>query len=110
MLSTNKLEGTMTATNLRFFNFRQNNSGGSWDFDAANGIGREVWIEASSADEANGRAEAIGLRFNGVALGFDCGCCGDRWNRAAAWEDEEEPVEPWGPGFVHHADGSITKV
>ena len=36
-------------------------------------------IEADSANEANIKAEEIGIYFNGCSIGMDCSCCGDRW-------------------------------
>lgn len=59
---------------MPYFTFRQNNSGGSFIKPAHN-----VVIEADSADDANHRAEAIGLYFDGCDDGMDCECCGDRW-------------------------------
>lgn len=64
---------------MAFFHFSQNNSGGSFDVDAECGITHHVVIEASNADEANAKANEIGLYFDGVEGGRDCECCGDRW-------------------------------
>lgn len=100
---------------MPFFEYHQNNSGGSFDHSPRAGIGYLVVIEAASADEANTRAESIGLYFDGCAEGMDCDCCGDRWSRA--WRDEGterpesygRPVEGgWGlPAYVHYADGRV---
>lgn len=60
----------------RFFTFSQNNSGGSFDTDKERGITHFVIIEATDADDANRRAERIGLYFDGEG---DCPCCGNRW-------------------------------
>lgn len=60
----------------KFFEFSQNNSGGSF-----NGFARSVFIQARNADEANERAEEVGLYFDGCESGIDCDCCGDRWSR-----------------------------
>jgi hypothetical protein len=57
-----------------FFDFNQNNSGGSFHKPAIH-----VIIEATSAEDANNRAEEHGLYFNGCDSGLDCSCCGDRW-------------------------------
>lgn len=65
-----------------FFTFYQNNSGGSFDHDEVKGIGYRVIIEAKSENEANKRAEEIGIYFNGVNQGRDCKCCGDRWSNS----------------------------
>ena len=62
-----------------FYEFGQNNSGGSFIEDVKRGISHYVIIEADSVDEANDRAEKIGLYFNGCDSGKDCRCCGDRW-------------------------------
>ncbi|MEU7243398.1 DUF7296 family protein [Streptomyces sparsogenes] len=102
-----------------FFTFTQNNSYGAFDFDEARGITEYVIVEADTADEANERAEGIGLYFDGVG---DCPCCGDRWYAQRRDEDGDstpsiydEPVETatsyfkWmgdSPDvFVHYADG-----
>jgi hypothetical protein len=71
-----------------FWHFSQNNSGGSFDFDAAAGITHHVVIEAASAAEANARAQQIGLYFDGVG---DCPCCGKRWSEVDSDEGTEEP-------------------
>ena len=72
-----------------FFEFNQNNSGG--DFVVDDRVCHHVIIEASSADQANEIAEAVGIYFNGVDDGVDCDCCGDRWypqwGSAAGTED-----------------------
>lgn len=62
-----------------FFTYNQNNSGGSFQFDEKAGISHYVIIEANTAEEADNRAEEIGLYFNGVDQDLDCPCCGDRW-------------------------------
>lgn len=106
-----------------FYDYRQNNSGGVFLAEHENGISVEVIIEADSADEANARAEQIGLYFDGCSDGRDCNCCGDRWYRA--W-DEGSPVPSVygvpiteaetngyadrvnGPeGYIHYADGRV---
>ena len=94
-----------------FFDYRQNNSGGSFitncDVDVF------VIIEAESAAEADDRAQDIGIYFDGCDSGFDCPCCGDRWYRA--YEGEEvpslygQPVEQfkksYGEIIIHYLDG-----
>ena len=57
-----------------FYEFRQNNSGGSFSGPAIS-----VIVEADSASEANDIAESKGVYFNGCDDGSDCECCGDRW-------------------------------
>lgn len=61
-------------TPTRFYQFKQNNSGGGFRSPAIN-----VIIEATSVDEANVLALDHGLYFDGVADERDCPCCGDRW-------------------------------
>lgn len=106
-----------------FYDFRQNNSGGSFDFDGDRGISVSVIVEADSADEANERAEEIGLYFDGSG---DCECCGDRWS--SQWRDDAgdevpsiygQPIAEYTPHikwsekdfpevFVHYKDGTVT--
>jgi hypothetical protein len=90
-----------------FFTYNQNNSGGSYAIDDT--ITRTVVIEADTADEANTKAEELGIYFNGVAEGSDCACCGDRWSKAydddgvlrmdlgeyelnSYWVEKDEPI------------------
>lgn len=73
-----------------FFCFNQNNSGGS--FDISDSVAHYVIIEAKNADEANDRAESVGIYFNGVDDDRDCECCGDRWHSAWLEEGEAEPM------------------
>lgn len=113
-----------------FFHFRQNNSGGSFAFDEKAGISVNVIVEANSVEEANNKAEEIGLYFDGCDNGQDCSCCGDRWYRQ--YEGDEGNKRPsiygqairknqkfkkegvfsfkWidGPeAFIHYKDGRI---
>jgi hypothetical protein len=105
---------------MPFFEFNQNNSGGGFDFDEDAGITHIVIIEADSAEEANSKAESIGLYFDGEG---DCSCCGDRWYEAYGSGDAVpsyygEPVQDvvwtglnhkWIKGgpevYVHFKDG-----
>lgn len=102
-----------------FYTYDQNNSGGSFVFDADRGISSVVIVEADSAAEADGHAEKIGLYFDGAG---DCECCGDRWYNAYEghalptiygrsaelyepdykWQDDGNPEV-----FVHYADGRL---
>lgn len=74
-----------------FYAFRQNNSGGGFDYEPVTGIAVNVIIEATSAEDANERAEVIGLYFDGYG---DCECCGNRWHEV----DESEGT--WGPTIL----------
>lgn len=77
---------------MSFFHFNQNNTGGSFEFDKEAGITHHVIIEADSVDEANGRAQEIGIYFDGCESGTDCSCCGDRWSRAWDTDADAEPL------------------
>ena len=74
-----------------FYQYNQNNSGGSFVFDKDMGITHHVVIEAESADDADRRAEEVGLYFNGCEEGRDCSCCGDRWHPTYG-EGDSEPL------------------
>lgn len=66
----------------KFYEFVQNNNGGS--FDVNEKVAHSVFVEADSASEADESAAAkAGIYFNGVEEGDDCECCGDRWSRAS---------------------------
>lgn len=60
-----------------FYLYSQNNSGGGWDTDE--NLAHRVVIEATSLNLANGKAQEMGIYFDGVESGYDCECCGDRW-------------------------------
>jgi hypothetical protein len=84
---------------VSFYQFLQNNSGGRNVKD----MPKLLFVEASSAEEANERAESIGVYFNGCEDGTDCSCCGDRWYPASEYDKSEEPTTegydwatPWG--------------
>jgi hypothetical protein len=113
---------------MAFYTYNQNNSGGSFDFDADRGISHYVIVEADGEYEANSRAQDIGLYFNGIESGYDCDCCGDRWytpyesdESPAIYgrkivdgkiEDAEDGYRAWkwmsGPeGYIHYKDGRV---
>ena len=71
----------------KFYTFDQNNSGGGFGKPAIH-----VIIEALNYEDANSRAEDIGLYFDGVASGNDCECCGDRWS--SQWRDYKASETP----------------
>jgi hypothetical protein len=71
-----------------FYTFNQNNSGGK--FVTNEKVCHFVIIEADSADQANDKAEDIGIYFNGVRAEIDCSCCGDRWYSQWHEDDGEE--------------------
>jgi len=69
----------------KFYTYDQNNSGGRFHID--DNVCEYVIIEAKSPEHANDRAKQIGIYFDGVSKGIDCGCCGDRWTEI--WDDDE---------------------
>ena len=96
----------------RFYNYRQNNSGGS--FELNDDVSYNVIIEANSGAEADERAEEIGMYFDGCDKEMDCPCCGDRWYSAQGEEGDATPLlfgkpaeeheEQWakpGEGYCH---------
>ena len=66
--------------------YHQNNSGGSFIAPAV-----KLIVEAASADEADSRAEELGVYFDDDGT-IDCNCCGSRWGRAYG-EGDYETVE-----------------
>lgn len=104
----------------KYYQFHQNNSGGSFVHSADSGLSALVIIEANSAEEANDRAKDIGIYFNGCLFGVDCECCGDRWDPADEDDGYDapsyygEPVEAgmdiWGyPAYIHPLSGGFYK-
>lgn len=106
-----------------FYHYSQNNSGGVFATDEKKGIGTDVIIEADSYQEANDRAERIGLYFHGCSDGIDCDCCGDRWYEQYSERDADEvpsiygtPVEEYTGGYyrtdsyVHYKDGTFKMI
>ena len=73
----------------KFYEYRQNNSGGIFDYDSNAGISVTVYVEAYSPEQANCRAEEIGLYFDGYG---DCDCCGARWIAKSYWGSTVEAV------------------
>lgn len=78
----------------KFFEFSQNNTGGSFVTDSK--LCHRLFIEASSEDEAISKAEDLGCYWNGVDEGYDCECCGDRWYPSGSFVDLEEMNKRWG--------------
>lgn len=81
---------------LQLYEFNQNNSGGSFTVDKK--LCHRVVIEAYSYDEAREKAEDLGIYFDGVSLGLDCSCCGDRWS---VYSDEPISLKGWKDVEVH---------
>lgn len=69
---------------MPFFEFTQNNSGGS--FTVNEKLCHRLFIEAPTPNVANGIAEDLGIYFDGCDEGSDCPCCGDRWYKAGTPE------------------------
>ena len=61
------------------YSFHQNNSGGYYTAPAKN----IIVVDAKSEDQALETAKKAGLYLNGVSMGMDCDCCGDRWHNMA---------------------------
>ncbi len=82
---SNEVVATSSPGVGKFFHFHQNNSGGR--FDVNENVTVNVIIEAADADDANERAERIGIYFDDSR---DCKCCGSRWS--TVWDDgDDEP-------------------
>lgn len=105
----------------KWFHYSQNNSGGSFDINEKSGIGTDVIIEAIDSDQANLRAENIGLYFNGCEEDMDCPCCGDRWYPSSDKGDKVpsiygkslEKVDKSGyreMAFIHPLKGKFKKI
>jgi hypothetical protein len=73
-----KLKNPKKGDSYKWFEYSQNNSGGS--FVVNDNICENVYIEATSIEESNAFADSLGIYFDGVSMGIDCGCCGDRWH------------------------------
>lgn len=85
---------------MKFFNYRQNNSGGSFILDED--IRIQVIVEAESAEEADRLAESHGVYFDGCATGYDCSCCGDRWSES--WDDGTDVPQHYGDPYVDEVE------
>lgn len=90
------MSSELVVTGLKWWHYRQNNSGGHFTYNPREGVSVNVYIQAKDCIEADFRAGLIGIYFNGVQHGKDCECCGDRWFAQADWgtpvEDSEIPA------------------
>ena len=77
-----------------FYTFSQNNSGGG--FVVNDNVAEYVIIEADSCEEADDKAEEIGIYFNGCDDGQDCSCCGDRWYSQSVFSEATKKPEIYG--------------
>lgn len=78
---------------MKWFQYTQNNSGGS--FDKNEKVSHYVLIQAPNGSVADSLAESMaGIYFNGVDAGQDCDCCGDRWYPQLSYKGDssEEPL------------------
>jgi hypothetical protein len=103
-----------------FYTYYQNNSGGYWIFEPKAGISHYVIVEANSGEDADAKAEDIGLYFDGCDSGNDCSCCGDRWSRQ--YKSGKERPEIYGQEsvesdkdddvaevYIHYLDGRVVQ-
>jgi hypothetical protein len=74
----------------KFYLFNQSNPGGYFIQDDK--VDENVIIHAESAKDANRKAQEIGIYFNGVRKGIDCGCCNDRWYPVSEYDSSELPL------------------
>jgi len=99
-----------------FYEYDQNNSGGG--FIVNDDVTYNVFIEADSREEADRRAEEIGIYFDDN-FDVDCECCGTRWSYAYSGEETpmiygkpvEEYDEIWANdgeayAYVYYKDGT----
>lgn len=74
---------------MPFYHFNQNNPGGVTH--TTNTLADQVIIEADTPDEADVRLIALGGYFDGVSIGRDCPCCGDRWDHTHPRDASDTP-------------------
>lgn len=87
---------TSLVTTLKWFEYNQNNSGGR--FQADENVNHYVYIQAHTSNEANEKAESIGIYFDGAG---DCPCCGNRWSEAYRGFDKMPKTYVWsGPNMI----------
>lgn len=96
--------------NTKFFEFPQNNSGGFYVQDIANGVGKNIIIEALDARHAVNRLKEIGDESSCNFWGY-CKCCGERWSTWLSDEDGMDSPEltehSHDEYFVHYLDGRV---
>jgi hypothetical protein len=86
-----------------FYIFTQNNSGGY--FVVNDKVCHRLFIEADTKEDATAKAEELGCYWDGVAEGFDCPCCGDRWYECDRIDLERYTAD----GYVAQVYGGIYK-
>jgi hypothetical protein len=72
---------------MTYYNYRQNNSGGSFSDPALN-----VVVKANSPAEADAIAITKGIYFD-PEFEIDCDCCGNRWYPATDLDGSESIPE-----------------
>lgn len=93
-----KVKNAREKNKYKFYTFRQNNSGGSYDGP------HYVIVEAIDRDEAEMIAENDVVYFDGCSSGRDCSCCGDRWSR---YSDESDVPAIYGDTDLSGYDHKI---
>ncbi|WP_144625075.1 DUF7296 family protein [Bacillus altitudinis] len=105
---------------MTFYEYTQNNSGGH--FEVNDKLCHRVFIEADNLDEADSIAESLGVYFNGVSDGIDCGCCGDRWYSGDEADLSESNIEEYAQFLadeygwtspdarIFYKDGTVTEI
>lgn len=99
---------------LKWFHFDQNNSGGS--FTLNDDVGEDVFIQAKDKQEATDRFDTLDND-----AGCWCECCGERWSGCGDQEDiprlygksifdEYRPFSKNSYAVLHYADGRKEKV
>lgn len=91
---------------MGLYAFYQNNSGGEYSKNPA--LAPTLIIEAATESEAENKAFALGVYYNGVRDGRDCSCCGDRWTSPyeLSVEDLEDTCQ-YGGWRIYRADGTV---
>ena len=86
---------------MKFYTFHQSNPGGY--FIKNEKIDEYVIIQAKNADEANSKAQEIGVYFNCVRKKLDCSCCNDRWYPVSENSGEDSP-NIYGDSLSEHSN------
>lgn len=72
---------------MTYYNYRQNNSGGSFSTPAINLV-----VKADSPADADAIALANGVYFD-PTFEIDCDCCGNRWSSAVdGWVSTSDTI------------------
>lgn len=82
-MSTELMVPEVVTLKLRWYEFRQNNSGGTYHVNEHEA--HWVFVQAASAEEAVARFEPCANNMD------SCQCCGDRWS--IDWVDESDAAD-----------------